>query len=69
MATLDDLGFQSISEMSTDEAIEELRQIRLRRRIPDKVFRTTSKPKVSKSKGEIDASLAAELLKMLEVMK
>jgi len=43
MADLESLNYTSISEMSTDEAIELLRQIRLSRRIPLKKAKTTRK--------------------------
>jgi len=36
MADLNSLGYKSIIDMETDEAIDVLRQIRLSRRVPDK---------------------------------
>ena len=60
MADLDDLGFTSISEMSNDEALETLRQIRLSRRVPVKT-RTIRKVE----KASVSADQAAELLKLL----
>lgn len=63
MADLDDLGYTSISDMSQDEAIELLRQIRLSRRVPVK---TTKKSTSSKRKApQVSAEQAAELLKIL----
>ena len=67
MANLDDLPIKSITEMSTDEAIEMLRQIRLSRRIPVKsVPKTTIKRKAkAKAVKDVNADQAAELLKLL----
>jgi len=63
MADLESLGFPSITEMATDEALELLRQIRLSRRTPVKSTKTTTKkmaiPKVCDDQ-------AAELLKLLQ---
>jgi hypothetical protein len=66
MADLNDLGYPCISDVSQDEALELLRQIRLRRRTPDKVTRTITKkaPKVQES--SLSPDLAAQLLKLLE---
>jgi len=69
MANLDDLKIPSIIDMSTDEAIEHLRQIRLSRRIPVKKVKSTStkkKIKQSKAAAKITKSDAAALLKLLE---
>ena len=67
MANLDDLNIKSITDMSTDESIELLRQIRLSRRIPvKKVPKATTKRKAkAKAVKEVDANQAAELLKIL----
>ena len=64
MATINDLDYTSISDMSQDEAIEHLRQIRLQRRMPT---RTThqGKKKKTKAKPKINADQAAEILKIL----
>ena len=59
---LDDLGRESISEMSLDEAIELLRQIRLSRRTPPKKAKSKSTKKKSPSGN---AAQAAQLLKLL----
>jgi ribosomal protein L22 len=67
MANLKDLDHKSISEMSTDEALELLRQTRLSRRTPVKKVsnkKTKAKKKVVKSK-QISKDQAAELLKLL----
>lgn len=61
MADLDDLGYMSILDMSNDEAIDILRQIRLSRRIPEK--KVTGVKKASPT--VISADTAAELLKIL----
>ena len=69
MADLESLNYQSISDMTTDEAIEQLRLIRLSRRIPDKKTKTTRK--VTKKKvvkvdpNNMTADQIAELLKSL----
>lgn len=58
MADIDDLNYKDLLNMTNDEAIEHLRQIRLQRR-------TVSKPKSSKSSSgsaTIDAQVAAQLL-------
>ena len=66
MADLEDLGYKPISEMSTDEAIEMLRQIRLNRRTPAKKTKSSSSTKTKKkSAPSVNADQAAELLKML----
>jgi len=67
MATLEDLGIPSITDMSQDEAIEHLRQIRLSRRTSKQ---TITKSTVAKAKAKavpkVSASQAANLLKLLE---
>lgn len=69
MADLESLDYTSISDMSVDEGLEHLRQIRLSRRIPDKKPRTTRKaPKKKLPKIEpntMTADQIAELLKTL----
>lgn len=64
MANLDDLGYTSLTDMSTDESIELLRQIRLSRRIPVKKATKTSKKK-SKAAPKPSADQATELLRIL----
>jgi len=63
MANLDDLGYKSITEMTNDEALETLRQIRLARRAPVKTTKTTTTKK--KLDVKVDSDQAAELLKLL----
>ena len=63
MSNLDDLGIPSISEVSNDEALELLRQIRLSRRIPTKTRIVTKKVE----KATVSADQAAELLKLIMV--
>ena len=69
MADLDDLDYTSISDMSTDEAIEHLRLIRLSRRIPlrkTKPTRKVTKKKAAKiNPNNMSAEQIAELLKTL----
>ena len=68
MAELDDLGYTSLIDMNTDEAIDLLRQIRLARRIPDKkpkAAKETTKQTTKKVTASLDSDMAAELLKML----
>lgn len=64
MANLDDLPIPSITEMSTDEAIEMLRQVRLSRRIPVKKTKKTTAKK-SKTASKVNSDQASELLKIL----
>ena len=65
MADLEDLGYTSILDMSNDEAIDTLRQIRLSRRTPEK--RVTKSTTITRAKvtASVDANLAAELLRIL----
>jgi len=63
MATIDDIKIPSITEMSTDEAIEYLRQLRLSRRTP--VKKQSSKKSQAKALPKINKDQAAELLKLL----
>lgn len=62
MADLDSLNYQSITEMSNDEALELLRQVRLSRRVPIKPVRTIKK---NAKAPALDTNQAAELLKLL----
>ena len=68
MADLDSLGFKSIINMETDEAIDMLRQIRLSRRIPNKkpkAAKETTKQTTKKISAMLDSKMAAELLNLL----
>ena len=67
MADLDDLEYVSISDMSPDEAIEHLRQLRLSRRIPVKrpAKKTSTKATKSRKAPDVSAEQAADLLKIL----
>jgi hypothetical protein len=68
MADLNDLGYKSIIDMQTDEAIDTLRQIRLSRRVPEKKVKTikeTTKQTTKKVAAAISSDAAAELLKLL----
>jgi len=69
MANLESLNYTSISDMTTDEALEHLRLIRLSRRVPLKKTKTTRKV-MKKNLPKIDpnsmtADQVAELLKTL----
>ena len=64
MATLDDLNIPALTDMSSDEAIEYLRQLRLSRRVPVKKAKSTTKK--AKAKMIIPtAEQAQELLRIL----
>jgi len=67
MANIDDLNYISISDMSADEGIELLRQIRLSRRIPVRKVSTKviNKRANEKRASNISAEAATELLKIL----
>jgi hypothetical protein len=66
MADLDSLDYKSILNMSDDEGIEHLRQIRLSRRTTIRKPKIGSKPKQKQEDKKIDTNLAAEILKILE---
>ena len=70
MADLEDIGITSILDMSQDESIEHLRQIRLSRRTPV----TTKRSKAAKAKKEkakaplkLSAEQAEKLLNALNI--
>lgn len=68
MADLNDLGYLSIIDMSNDEAIDTLRQIRLSRRVPERKVKNpkeSTKQIIKKATADISADAAAELLKLL----
>jgi|WetSurMetagenome_2_1015567.scaffolds.fasta_scaffold134531_2 hypothetical protein len=62
MSDLEDLGFTSISDMSTDEALELLRTIRLSRRVSVKEIKQSTKKPVA---PKVSDDQASELLKLL----
>ena len=68
MADLIDLGIPALTDMSQDEAIEHLRQIRLSRRIPVKKQSSSTVKKKAKAKAipKVSATQAANLLKLLK---
>ena len=67
MANLEDLNYTSILDMSNDEAIDTLRQIRLSRRTEKKPStKQTHKQITAKVTASLDANMAAELLRLLE---
>jgi ribosomal protein L22 len=67
MADLENIEIKSITDMSPDEAIEYLRQIRLSRRVPDKKRSASSKAKTKQSvaASKITKQDAETLLKLL----
>ena len=67
MTTIEDLPITPITEMSPDEAIEYLRQLRLSRRIPKKKQSKPTIKKKAKAKAtpKVNADQAKELLKLL----
>jgi len=64
LADIKDLGYLSILDTSNDEAIDMLRQVRLRRRTQKNKVTKTTKPK--KAELVITPSLASQLLKLLD---
>jgi len=66
MANLDSLNYPSISDMSTDEAIEMLRQIRLSRRISTKPTKTTRQ--VTKKKVDPNSMTAEQIAELLKTL-
>jgi len=65
MADLESLNYTSITDMSTDEALERLRQIRLSRRTPEVRKSTTIRSK-KQLIPKVDTDMAAELLKLIK---
>ena len=67
MANIEDLGNKSISEMDNDEAIEYMRELRLKRRTPTTRTVTRAKRNAKTAKKSVDPSpsQARELLKLL----
>lgn len=68
MADLDDLNYTSILDMNNDEAIDLLRQIRLKRRTPEKkvsVKKLSQKQTIKKATSNLNSDMAAELLNLL----
>ena len=68
MADIEDLGYPSILDMSNDEAIDLLRQIRLSRRVPEKKVvqrQETTTSTRTKATAAVTSNMAEELLKIL----
>lgn len=65
MANLEDLGYKSLAEMTVDERLELIRQIRLSRRIPVKKPTKSTAKRKPKAVPTPTADQAAELLKIL----
>jgi hypothetical protein len=69
MAQIDDLEIKPITEMSNEEAIEYLRQLRLSRRIPVKKQTKSSTMKAKKAPKKLPKPTkddAIELLKLID---
>jgi len=69
MSTIEDLPQKSISDMSTDDAIELLRQIRLSRRtqkVSSRKYTKKYEDKGAKGKKDLTKLEAQKLLKLLE---
>jgi len=67
MATIEDLIDESFTDKSKDQAIEELRQIRLSRRIPKKASKpkTTSKSVAQQAAKHLDKKSINEILEII----
>ena len=65
MATIEDLDFEAFTDLSTNEAIERLRQIRLSRRTPVKKPKKTSAKAKKKKLPKVSPEQAKEILKDL----
>jgi len=65
MATIEDLDIPSITDMSADEAIEHLRQLRLSRRVQKKKFKESTNKTQTKLASKITKNQAADLLALL----
>jgi topoisomerase IA-like protein len=67
VADLSSLGYKSLSEMTKEEGIELIRQIRMSRRIPVKKPKktTTTTTRRKKATPKVTTNQAAELLKLL----
>ncbi len=69
MATLEDLNKKSITDMTPDEAIDYLRQIRLSRRTPKaspkKSKKQVKKQTIQKTADKLSSQQAVELLELL----
>jgi len=65
MADLEDLNTISVTDMSQDEAIEYLRQLRLARRTPAAKPKKKAKASQSKAAKKITKTDAQALLKLL----
>lgn len=63
MATIEDLDFKSLTDMSQDEAIEHLRQIRLSRRTP--VKKVSTKKAKAKAMPKLSPESAKKLLELI----
>lgn len=66
MATIENLGKKSMSDLSQDEALDLLRQIRLSRRTQKKpIKKSSTKAKKTQKPDKMSAVQAKQLLKLL----
>ena len=69
MADLEDLDIPALSNMSADEAIEHLRQIRLSRRIPVKGKRKKTSSAMKQKKAKLPKPTAGEAAFLLSILE
>ena len=71
MSTIEDLNYPSITDMSQDEAIESLRQIRLSRRIPVRKVsnKKAASKKAAKKIPKLNQDQAKNLLDLIKQVK
>lgn len=67
MANLEDFDYTSILDMSNDEALNTIRQLRLSRRVSEKktTTRASNKKTISKITESIDSNMANRLLDII----
>ena len=71
MSTIEDLNYPSITDMSQDEAIEALRQIRLSRRIPVEIVsnKKAASKRAAKKIPKLNQDQAKNLLDLIKQVK
>jgi len=65
MATIADLGYKSILDMTKEERLELIGGVRMRRRIPVKRTKKSTKTTRRKAAPKVSASQAAKILALL----
>jgi len=65
MATIADLGYKSILDMTKEERLELIEGVRMRRRIPVKRTKKSTKTTRRKAVPKVNASQAAKILALL----